>query len=99
MAKKAVVPRRSADPAIAGAVARLTPSDAPSTNGELYRKRTVLLAPDVHRRLRRYAVEHDVSESSIIEAALRHVFVDDGAKIGEIVHEYGASRRRSKAAI
>ncbi len=99
MAKKAVVPRRAADPAVAGAVARLTPNAAaPSTNGDLYRKRTVLLAPDVHRRLRRYAVELEVSESGLIEAALRHVFANEG-KIGEIVHEYGTSRRRSKVTV
>jgi hypothetical protein len=72
---------------------RLPPADHPSPIGKLSANVDV----ELYERLRELAHVHRVSESSIVDLALRRFFAvgDDGA-LGAILHESGATLRRKQ---
>jgi hypothetical protein len=56
---------------------------------------TVNLSAEIGDELRQMASEHQVSESSIVEVALRQLFLKiDGAALGTFLRERGACLRR-----
>jgi len=56
---------------------------------------TVNISDDVGSELRRIAYEHRVSESSVIEIALRQLFRRVGPDaLGTFLHQHGACLRR-----
>jgi hypothetical protein len=56
---------------------------------------TVNLSADVSSELREMASQHHVSESSIVEVALRQLFLKiDGSALGTFLRDRGACLRR-----
>lgn len=79
-------------------IARLKQTDVRDEPTERYRpqvKLSVNVPADQGDRLRMLAFEQRVSESSIVQVALRLLFArgDDGV-VGAILHQHGATLRR-----
>jgi len=55
------------------------------------------VAGDVGKQLLYRAVDHDVSESAIVEVALRELFAQGEKAVGAALRKHGASKRRKIA--
>jgi hypothetical protein len=60
-------------------------------------KLSLSVAADVGKQLRYGAVDHDVSESAIVEVALRELFVQGEEAVSLALRKHGASKRRKTA--
>ena len=60
-------------------------------------KLSLSVATDVGKRLRYAAVDHNVSESVLVEVALRELFARGEDEIGAALRQHGASRWRKSA--
>ncbi|MBC5808462.1 MAG: hypothetical protein ACR2KS_02735 [Candidatus Eremiobacter antarcticus] len=67
----------------------------PAPKGPKSHKLSLNVSPETGRRLRRLAFEQRLSESSIVETALRLFFArGDDEELGSVLRELGASLRR-----
>jgi len=90
-------PRAGADPAVQEAVraAESAPAAAASPAGRpQLDKLSLSVAGDIGTRLRYAALDHKVSESGLVEVALRELLDRDKQDVGVILKRHGASRRR-----
>ena len=60
-------------------------------------KLSVSVAADIGKALRYAAVDYDVSESAIVEVALRELLARNESAVAEALRMRGASRRRKLA--
>jgi hypothetical protein len=90
-------PRAGADEDVKSAVATSTSnSRLPAGAGSLA-KLSLSVSADVGKQLRYGAVDHDVSESAIVEVALRELFAQGEEAVGIVLRKHGASKRRKIA--
>ncbi len=90
-------PRAGADDDVKLAVAASTASSRlPAATASLA-KLSLSVAGDVGKQLRYGAVDHDVSESAIVEVALRELFAQGEEAVGAALRKHGASKRRKIA--
>lgn len=74
---------------------RSKPARFPSADG--LAKLSLSVSADIGKQLRYGAVDHDVSESAIVEVALRELFVQGEETVGVALRKHGASKRRKIA--
>ena len=60
-------------------------------------KLSVSVAGDIGKALRYAAVDHDVSESAIVEVALRELLERNANAVSDALRQRGASKRRKLA--
>ena len=72
-------------------------SVAPSEGTLRLAKLSVSVAADIGKALRYAAVDYDVSESAIVEVALRELLARNEIAVAEALRVRGASRRRKLA--
>jgi len=89
-------PRAGADDDVKRAVAASTASSRVSAVNVLA-KLSLSVSGDVGKQLRYGAVDHDVSESAIVEVALRELFARGEEAVSTALREHGASKRRKIA--
>jgi hypothetical protein len=65
--------------------------------GDGLAKLSLSVSADVGKRLRYGAVDYDVSESALVEVALRELFAQGEEAVGIALRKHGASKRRKIA--
>jgi len=60
-------------------------------------KLSVSVAADIGKALRYAAVDHDVSESAIVEVALRELLDRNEGAVADVLRHHGAAKRRKLA--
>ena len=89
-------PRAGADEDVKNAVAASTAhSRVPAAAG--LAKLSLSVSADLGKQLRYGAVDHDVSESAIVEVALRELFGQGEEAVGTALRKHGDSKRRKIA--
>lgn len=79
-------------------MARTQQASATPVEGALrLAKLSVSVAADIGKALRYAAVDYDVSESAIVEVALRELLARNEGAVAETLRLRGASRRRKLA--
>ena len=82
---------------VEGAAERAASGEQSPGPGSTTVKLSVNVAAEVGDRLRHVAFEHRLSESSIVEVALRLLFRDSaGTGLGALLRQQGASLRRRR---
>ncbi len=89
-------PREGADENVKSAVAASTATSQLSATVSLA-KLSLSVSGDVGKKLRYGAVDHDVSESAIVDVALRELFAQGEEAVGAALRKHGASKRRKIA--
>lgn len=91
-------PRAGADKDAKSAVAASSQHQSPRALGiGRLAKLSLSVSGDVGKQLRYGAVDHDVSESAIVEVALRELFVQGKEAVNIALRKHGASKRRKIA--
>ncbi len=89
-------PRAGADDDVKSAVAASTAHSRLPAAASLA-KLSLSVAGNVGKQLRYGAVDHDVSESAIVEVALRELFAQGEEAVSTALRKHGASKRRKIA--
>lgn len=98
-------PRTGIDEDVKNAVAASSAAPLPNSprahsrpsGADALAKLSLSVSADIGKELRYKAVDHDVSESAIVEVALRELFAQGEEAVGIVLRKHGASKRRKIA--
>jgi len=90
-------PRAGADEDVKLAVAASASNARVPVGPGSLAKLSLSVSSGVGKQLRYGAVDHDVSESAIVEVALRELFSQGEEAVGAALRKHGASKRRKIA--